>query len=39
GTTPGFIPSNQVLAILDTTVNPMRWIIPPNNSPTNSRHL
>ncbi|CAG8728475.1 1445_t:CDS:2 [Gigaspora margarita] len=30
-----FIQSEPVLATLDTTVNPMRWIIPNNNSTSN----
>ncbi|CAG8829101.1 6930_t:CDS:2, partial [Gigaspora margarita] len=31
-----FIRSEPVLATLDTTVNPMRWVIPNNNSTSNA---
>ncbi|KAF0544014.1 galactose oxidase [Gigaspora margarita] len=36
GITTGFFPSEPVLAILDTTVNPMRWIIPNDSSTSNA---
>ncbi|CAG8714136.1 34930_t:CDS:2 [Gigaspora margarita] len=34
-----FIQSEPVLATLDTTVNPMRWIIPNNSLTSKPHHL
>ncbi|CAG8806560.1 43935_t:CDS:2, partial [Gigaspora margarita] len=36
GGTGDFIQSEPVLATLDATVNPMRWIIPNNSSTSNA---